>query len=95
MKPYIIQSLALILILLILIKKSLKVFNTNNINYTSFQLRYFLIKATLCGTVVLVFCLFYPMMKKGLIIYGMVVFLLSHFLEAFIYEKLFLMKKNK
>ena len=88
MIPYIIQSLLLILVLLILMKKSLKDYDANNINYICFQLGYFLIKVFVSGVIVFMFCLFYSTIKQGLIINGMIVFLLIHFIEAYVYNKL-------
>ena len=75
-------------------KKSLKDYDANNINYIGFQLGYFFAKVFVSGVIVLMFCLFYSTIKQGLIINGMVIFLLFHFIEAYVYNKLIFNEKK-
>ena len=94
MSPYIIQSIVISALLLLIVKKSLKDYNTSNINYIKFQLLFFVIKVFLGASVVTLFCVLYPDETKGLILSGTLVFLVGHFIEAMIYNKLILLNKD-
>ena len=87
--------LVLIIFFLICTKLFLSSYIKNPVKYVHLQIRYFSVKVIISSSLVFLFCIYNEDLKKLAIIVSLVIFIICHFIEGFIIQKIIIYNVKK